>query len=322
MSQNTGIRDSLLRGVAVIGLIAVLVLGAWGIVQLVVNFPNFFTHESDATETVVEKLTVSMPSPVTSGTLFPLSWSHTGKSGNYAYSISYSCADGLSFAAPTPAGTYQQVPCDTAFNYTNATDNTQLVAVLEDKAPQIGTIITVNAIRLSDSKVTMSGSSAVTVTPRPAAAASATTTTKPATTKPTTTTAATSGTYTASGQTSNLYGSPDLSVRMISVQPINGRYSAQFAVENVGTNVAAYGWEFNAQLPTNPPYTFVSQPQQKLYPGDKIVYTLGFDMPAAYGYANFYPYYGTNTLVVTVDPQNLLSDSNRGNNTASTNVLY
>ena len=84
-----------------------------------------------------------------------------------------------------------------------------------------------------------------------------------------------------------MYGYADLAVRIISVQPVNQysynynqtrRYTMQFEVSNVGTNIANQGWNFNALIPWTPnTYTFASQPQQALYPGDKIVYTLGFD---------------------------------------------
>ena len=64
----------------------------------------------------------------------------------------------------------------------------------------------------------------------------------------------------------------------------------RFEIVNTGTNIAAGGWTFNAQLPINGlpgqgGYTFASQPQRALYPGDKIVYTLGYDNPYQNGYA-------------------------------------
>ena len=72
------------------------------------------------------------------------------------------------------------------------------------------------------------------------------------------------------------FGSPDLSVTMGQVTNYGGRYSAQFTIQNLGTNVAPYGWTFNANLPASPTYTYTSNAQQALNPGDKIVYTLGF----------------------------------------------
>ena len=86
--------------------------------------------------------------------------------------------------------------------------------------------------------------------------------------------------------------------------------------------------------------------QRALYPGDKIVYTLGFDAPMPYGGYNQgyqYPYtttcvgyaqgcigsgtninynytssnYANGVVTITVDPSNYLPESNKGNNTAS-----
>ena len=370
MPEKTTFRDSALRAVAIIGLIAILVLGAWGIIQLVVGLPDFFSNfgGSPSASQSGEQIKVNPPALVTSGQPFTLAWVHTGGSGNYSFAISYSCAANLMFAAPVPTGQYQQVPCNTPFNYTNATGNVQLVAVLASGATQqVNTTITVVATRLSDNKITSTGSSTITVLPTKSATTPTTSTPKP-TPKP-------ASAYTPSGHTSNLYGNADLAVHILSAQPINGRYQIQFQISNVGTNVTPSGWTFQAQLPLSPTYTYQSLAQQKLYPGDKIVYTLGFDMSnmgnaytynanqystsypysncsvsqnytyngytnyptdptyncntaSAYSaYPNYYsnvPNYYANTpsyygsqFSITVDPQYLVNDSNRGNNTAS-----
>lgn len=102
---------------------------------------------------------------------------------------------------------------------------------------------------------------------------------KPAGSKPT-------NTYVASGNRTNLWGYPDLVVRILSVNSlssIQGRTVIQFEVVNAGSNVAGKGWSFNAVLPIQDSYTTSSGAQQALYPGDKIVYTLAFD---SYDYRN------------------------------------
>ena len=63
-------------------------------------------------------------------------------------------------------------------------------------------------------------------------------------------------------------------------------------IENDGTNIVPGGWTFNASLPINGTYTFASQPQQALYPGDKIAYTLSF---AGTNQATAYPSYNYGT---------------------------
>jgi len=239
-------KDTLLRGIALLGLILILVLGAWGIIVLAFNVPNLLSSAG-----------------ATIGNMF--SWS--------------------------------------------GGDNTVEVPVVS------------------------------TTTPATPAAPS-----KPSTTAPKPT-----YTYTpAATPVVQLYGLPDLAVRIISIMPQGSRYSMQFEVANNGTNVAATGWMFTAQLPMQPTYTFTSAPQQALRPGDKIVYTMGFDMP--YNYGNDYRYddcdrwddnddewydyncdysypydynYDSNRVVtVTVNPFGSLYEINRGNNTASQSLNY
>src|SRR3989344_466538 len=136
MVEKTTFKDSALRTVAVLGLVAVLLLGAWGIIQIAFNLPAFlggigsFFTKSDTTE-VQEGLVVSTPTILTSGEAFTISWTHSGGSGNYGYALSYSCASGVTLKAPVPAGTTQDVPCNTPFNYTNASQSLILTPTLQ-----------------------------------------------------------------------------------------------------------------------------------------------------------------------------------------------
>src|SRR3989344_8885084 len=112
-----------------------------------------------------------------------------------------------------------------------------------------------------------------------------------------------------------LYGYPDLQVRMLGNQNAvyaGGQvFSIQFVIENVGTNMVPANWFFTASLPYLPAsqagpqtYTYQSPVQQALYPGDKIVYTLGYvaNSPYQYQYQN-YPYYGQTSVVsIHADP--------------------
>ncbi len=344
MSERTGFKDSALRAVAIIGLIAILVLGAWGIIQLVVGLPDFFNSfgGGSSSSTSQEQVVISQPSAVTSDQPFTLSWAHKNGSGNHGFVISYACAEGLTFAAPVPTGQMQIVPCNTPFNFTNATQSMQLIPVLHTAQP-VTTTFTIAANRLADNKMTASSTSgSVTVNPTHQAAAVTATPVAPVA-KPTPTpvptpapvkvkTVATPRTpstnYTASGRTSYLYGASDLAVRILSVTPAaNGRYVAQFVIENIGTNVARSGWTFTSDLPTDPMYTFLSQPQQKMYPGDKIVYTMGFDIPQA-GCDSYYcdtsnPYGGNvKTFSIMVDDSNITRGEQASNNFASTPFAY
>jgi len=226
-----------------------------------------------------------------------LSWNSQSTGADYGYTISYSCDTNLSLYAPTPSGNSAKVPCNTPFNFTNATKNIALVAVLAGKE-KISATFTVVANKLKDGTIAASGTAHASVLP--AAGATATISSAPAVvTKPNTTTP-TSTYYVAAKRATAPYGLPNLSVYIQSAAPSGGRWVMQFTVANTGTNIARSGWIFSALLPLNPLYTYTSPPQQALYPGDKIVYTLQFTMPAYSpapsasncGYAPSYTYDG------------------------------
>ena len=282
MSEHTTFKDWALRVISILGLIAILILGAWGIIQIAFVLAGFLGNANESasntpavTNTVVkvEQVIVTSPSTITSGVPFTLSFAHENATGNYSYGISYSCAAGLSIAAPLPTGGTQNVPCDTPFNYTNATAQ-QLTATLTGKT-QVNTTFSVAAKNLSTLAITATGTAGATVLPTVS-----TTIVKPAATTPAVikTSSNTGSTYIAAKRTTTLYGQPDLAVSTGSITQNNGRYSVQFTVQNVGTNVTPSNWVFNAVLPTSPAYTYTSDAQRALYPGDKIVYTLGFTM--------------------------------------------
>jgi len=288
--EESSVRELFLRTIAVVGLVAVLLLGAWGIILIAFNLPHLFDTLGGSVSSL--------------------------------------------FTSSEQVGTTTVTVADTAAQNTPATTPT-----------------------------TKSGTTA--------AKSTATAITGGASAK-----------YVASGARTNLYGAADLSVRILSVVPAGARTNVQFEVQNIGTNVTPSNWTFDAQLPLTPAYTYRSQGQQTLYPGDKIVYTIGFDTPYTYtnwyctlqypntcpqysytynyqypynyyqqgtcyhydGYNNYptpcpgvnynqnyynnyiYGYGNYNytaiyrTVTVTVDPYNLVADYNRANNTASVSI--
>lgn len=223
-----------LRGIAVIALVAVLLFGAWGIIQIAFYLPGFITNllSGRTPVAVVEAPPTTPPTP--------------------------------SAPTPTPAPEPTPTPAPTP-----------------------------------------------TPTPKPAA------------------------TYVPAARTSNLYGSPDLAVSVLSTQLIGSRHSVQFVITNMGTNSMSAGWVLAAELPLYPAYTHTSPPQQKMYPGDKIIYTLVFDAPSNYGYAYQntceYPYTHCNTYQYQQYPQYNrtvriivdqygYADTNKANNTATAQI--
>ncbi|HWB34231.1 MAG TPA: hypothetical protein VG753_02860 [Candidatus Paceibacterota bacterium] len=293
MDEQSSWRDTLLRTVALLGLILVLLLGAWGIILLAFNLSSVVSTVGDSVASLVtgghsgssqESLAVSAPTSVTSGTPATISWSHQNASGQYSYALSYACQTGLSMKAPTPAGQYQTVPCATPFNYVGASQSMTVIPAVTGTAPATASFV-VTATRLSDGTVSASASTDVAVNPASSQPAHTGSTGSGSTSSGT---ASNGGTYIPAAHTTTLYGYPDLSVSIISVTQIPtfaypGRTQVQFQVTNVGTNIARAGWNFIAQLPLQAPYSqYVSQTQQALYPGDRIVYTLTFDNQTTY----------------------------------------
>ena len=229
-------------------------------------------------------MSVTAPSLTNSGEPFTLSWAHTGGSGNYAYQISYACADGLSLKAPLPTGGTQSVPCNTPFNYTNAMGALVLTPSVTGNK-QISASFTVSAIDLAHNTTNASGAATMTVLP-----AKSVSTTK-------TTSSASSGTkyIPATKVASTLYGLPNLTATIVSTSPTATGYSVEFLIKNTGTNTTPAGWSFAANVPTNAlavssGYNYQSQAQQALHPGDSILYTMNFSLSAAQSY---YPYNNT-----------------------------
>ena len=133
----------------------------------------------------------------------------------------------------------------------------------------------------------------------------------------------TSNTYPVGGASNApLYGQSDLAVTITQVGylsvdntdsfiassnvPSGFNAAVKFSVRNTGTN-ATGGWSFNAVLPTSSSYTFNSDQQKSLLPGEHIDYTLGFDRTQS----------GARTITITVDQNNQISESSEANNSAA-----
>lgn len=302
-------KETALRIIAVIGLIAVLVLGAWGIIQLAFAIPSFFGGAA-RTEDSRETLTASVPLSVVSGQAFPISWSHKNFSGEYSYKISYSCAEGVTMQGFLPTGETKEVACQTPFNFVNAASSTGLVAVLKgDKNAQVS--IKVEATKLSTGAVTASATANTTVAPAKAPTAKPSSGSSSSTAKKIPSSSSSSS-YVPAARAAQLNGYPDLALKVTSYPTAvyaGQQVALQFVIENKGTNVSPANWTFNATLPYVPSYQYQSPGQQALYPGDKIVYTLTYDASGAQS--------GTQSAQVAVDPYNYVLESNEGNNFGS-----
>lgn len=152
------------------------------------------------------------------------------------------------------------------------------------------------------------------------------TTTAPAPTQPTTytpparTPTYTQPTYTVVPTTPSYYGLPDLVTTIDSVGylrrsgdtnsyvaddrvPSGYQGAVRFTVANRGTDVSD-SWTFSARLPSDSDSTYRSGTQRALKPGDRIVFTLGFDSSDD----------GRETIRIEADQNDRINESNESNN--------
>ena len=308
-------RERLMQVLGILGFIAILILGAWGIFRIVTSLPGIFGNlgaavgGSDRTE---EALSVTSPT----GSLSPqaqstVAWTHEGGEGNYSYAVSYDCHDKLSVSSQLPNGNYQVVPCNTPFNFNNSQTSVP-VKVSYTGTQDIGLTFFVSATKLDSGAVSAKGERSVTVLkaeevkPAPAEPVKPKPATKPS--------SSTSTTYVNTGRPSNPNGISDLSVKVVSTGVIDAtgfhpntsvrlgqRAGVQFQVTNLGDKTVPAGWSFNATLPLPTPYLYNAPSQAELTPGSSVVYTLGFE---GFGGTNFNCYTNPNYPYNQVCPQN------------------
>lgn len=128
----------------------------------------------------------------------------------------------------------------------------------------------------------------------------------------------------------NNYGNTDLSVRVLNVGTLNtyGQFVptnsisrgqtpvVQIQVTNNG-NTDSGLWNYTATLnPAYPNYTYQGYNQASLGAGQSTILTLAFN--SNNGYTNYYS--GTNTFYINIDPNNMVNDYNRSNNSTSAGI--
>ena len=123
-----------------------------------------------------------------------------------------------------------------------------------------------------------------------------------------------------------LSGLPDLTVKIVATGyltstdtstftksdtvPDGLRGAVKFTITNIGTN-ASGRFDFDATLPTTRSFTFTSDWQDSLLPGEHIDYVLGFDSARSGD---------DRTITVTVDENDSVKESNNSNNSDSKTV--
>ena len=313
LTRSERIASRIMRALAVIGLVSILALAAWMIVQSVRLLPNggeglratvtsitsVFRSESE------ESIAFTLPSSTyASGDPATLSWNYEGDNDIQSFILSYSCVQGISLSVSTQTG-WKEYPCDTAIPVDG---RTATVIPTATKTRFNDVILKLSAGGLEDSRmVTIINSNLASALPgdtenddletspddtenTPEVVAPEVVTPAPVTpVKPTPvrpaptpvtpvvrTPADLALSITATGVLAEVQGKDTF----FTIDPIPADRTAgvKFTVTNRG-GVRSSAWTFIANLPIegDSDYKYTSPMQSPLDPGAQVEFTLGFD---------------------------------------------
>jgi hypothetical protein len=322
--EQSTFRDIANKTFAIIGVVAVLLVGMWLAVNAVTMVPRLASVLASAMVSMSsifvpgERIEISVPDVIEAEKPFTLSWDHINKSKKGTYAFSFTCANDLYFTTSLTAGG-KSIVCDTPFQSTELKGNITLTPHTKS-IQDLDTDFVISFVENGSDTTSVESRMAATVVP---AAHTATNTTPTGTTsaKPRNPGSSTTRTYTYTGTSipSNPNGVVDLRAKVLAVGTldrttgeftasssinVNARVGVKFEIENVGTRTSS-AWAFIAQLPTIPFHSFQSAQQIPLAPGDKIEYTIGFDSVEIQNKVQ---------ILINVDPSSQTYDVDRSNN--------
>lgn len=333
--KKTAYKKIALNVLSVIGGLVVIAGIAWVGIRGLSQFPNVGAFLANAFAglqsvfTPAERITIStVDSQIVVNKPFTLSWSHRGKNSEGSYTFSYECRDDV-FLARRQNGTQTTIFCNTEMPLLADSTEISLIAVGAVNGV-LEMPVTVAFKRNNQPLSTLRGEATLLVQEEYLDTATSTdsvSSTGTTTTNQHTSAQANTPRYTTvpvvTQPFSDPNGTPDLSVRVIAYGlvdqktgvftqrseiphdlPKGKRAALRFEVVNLGTKESGR-WKFEAELPTSPSYTYTSDKQQTLFPGDKIEYTIGFDRVRNSDEGAY---------TITVDQDDDINESNERNN--------
>lgn len=283
--EHEAAKASLLSNLlAIVGVIILVVIVIWGIVHLASLSKSWFSSLFSGR---AASIAISAPAEVTASTPFTVSWEYTpSETGSYAFL--YQCQSSMHFET---ADASAEIPCGASLTLPPSVMSVDIKAKLTGKS-SVSVPFSIIYVPSATSSTSVQGGATILVSPA---------TSTPIVSTPTTPTA----------KPAAPTGPADLSVRIISVSADqSGNATAVFDIANTGSG-ASGTYHFEAQLPvtqypygtTQQAYKYTSPAQASLAPGDHIVSTLHFSGAQLGG-----------VFSVTVDPAEVVNDSNRTNN--------
>jgi len=337
-------RERFLGILAIIGIFILVGALAW----IIMGFPkitrtslNANIQSAIASMTSIfspkEKLVIDSETfSIKSGDAITLSWQHMGSKKDGTYSLTYPCMDGFHLETNATAEGGEVIFCNTPYHFLN-NENSITLKAFSQKNRYMDVPIVIQYIKNDSNEVSASSESLVTITnenPGDAKTAVVAKTTPPkkievAPSAPSKSEVpAPEPTYTVvnvPAPASDPNGMADLSVTILETGTIDkttsvftattapkstDRNAVKFEVSNLGTKASGV-WKFDANLPTVPAYTYHSDEQVSLNPGEKIVFTLGFDSIEKQN---------GNIVSITIDPTSTVTEVTRNNNMVSKTV--
>ena len=339
-------KDSILKSLAIAGLLAVLLVVAWLAIQLVHIFPGAFNSVASLAESVGQNQEtiidtdqemgslsiISNTSLINNGETFGIEWDKVNANGSYVFS--YECIDGIAITHMTAAGD-RPYDCDT--NYNIGDISTLTLGIDSEKNRYADVPYTIAFLRTNDTRPRATGSNTVTVVnttinnqftedttvveeDEEEVVEPVEVVTEPAPTTP----AVTPGTptytqeFTYAIPVSDPNGYTDLGATYVGVGsvinrtfvagPVSGDDTGaiQFTVKNIGTKTSR-DWTFAMELPNG--NTYESPTQTALKPNERAVLTIGFPAGAP----------AIHTFELTIDES---SDRNSRNDSFTQTVGY
>ena len=261
---------------------------------------------------------------INTGEDFTINFKNGDTSASGLFAVSYSCDTNTDLLSVETNG-LKKITCDTPY-YLLANDNS--IKIRANTQNDIARLVITGSFENNDTqktedvgvvRITVKNSSAV------KAVIPSTTNTAPVSTTANTGTPTQSTSVSAPVQ-STYYGKADLVIRMLQIGLLNSgtnmisnqtqfSYSdmvgIKFEVRNDG-DANTGPWSFTATLPSLSTPIYNSNTQISLKPGESIIFTLGFT-----NLTNIY----SNNITINVDPQNLVAESNKSNNTITSAII-
>lgn len=308
-SQQKKERSAIGTVLGIVAFTIIIIVGLWGAVNAVRLVPNVFSgivHWFGGEP----ELTLSLnQTSIDSGGTVSLTWEHEATEGGY-YAVVYSCRDGVTFAAQTSAEGFSNFPCGSSWSVPAASAHTLTLRGTSDVTSATPVVLSVTYVNDENEEGSQD---------------SATVTVAAGKTQEPTNGGSNGGGTNGGSQTPSEPKIADLSVRVLSLGYIDGTtgtfvaaqsvHSSQiaairFQIENVGTAATGKQWRFRASLPTETPFTYQSDLQPRLEPGDGLTYTLRFNQLKS----------GTSQLSIYADSDNVITEKSEVNNLAQYNV--